>query len=240
MMGEDKEENTMEGKKIMKTVTFSYDDGVTQDQRLIDLFDKYGVKCTFNLNSGKAESGGPMTRNNVTVAHVKPRLDEIPRIYRGHEVAVHTLTHPSLTTLPDEEVIREVEEDRKILSDIVGEEVVGMAYPNGAVDARVVRLIRENTGVLYSRTTVSTHDFQPQTELLTFHPTVHHTEWETMFDLARQFVEMQPESQQLFYIWGHAYEFDIDDSWDRFEEFLKLISGRDDIRYCTNREAFGL
>ena len=230
----------MEGKKIMKTVTFSYDDGVTQDQRLIDLFDKYGVKCTFNLNSGKAESGGPMTCNNVTVAHVKPRLDEIPRIYRGHEVAVHTLTHPSLTTLPDEEVIREVEEDRKILSDIVGEEVVGMAYPNGAVDARVVRLIRENTGVLYSRTTVSTHDFQPQTELLTFHPTVHHTEWETMFDLARQFVEMQPESQQLFYIWGHAYEFDIDDSWDRFEEFLKLISGRDDIRYCTNREAFGL
>ena len=61
-----------------------------------------------------------------------------------------------------------------------------------------------------------------------------------MFALARQFVEMQPESQQLFYIWGHAYEFDIDDSWDRFEEFLKLISGRDDIRYCTNREAFGL
>ena len=33
----------MEGKEIMKTVTFSYDDGVTQDQRLIDLFDKYGV-----------------------------------------------------------------------------------------------------------------------------------------------------------------------------------------------------
>ena len=28
----------------MKAVTFSYDDGVTQDQRLIRLFDKYGLK----------------------------------------------------------------------------------------------------------------------------------------------------------------------------------------------------
>ena len=35
----------------MKAVTFSYDDGVTQDKRLISLFNKYGLKCTFNLNS---------------------------------------------------------------------------------------------------------------------------------------------------------------------------------------------
>ncbi len=34
-----------------KAVTFSYDDGVTQDIRLIELFDKYNLKCTFNLNS---------------------------------------------------------------------------------------------------------------------------------------------------------------------------------------------
>ena len=38
------------GKK--KAITFSYDDGVTQDERLISLFNKYGLKCTFNLNSG--------------------------------------------------------------------------------------------------------------------------------------------------------------------------------------------
>ena len=29
----------------MKAVTFSYDDGVTQDQRLISLFNKYNLKC---------------------------------------------------------------------------------------------------------------------------------------------------------------------------------------------------
>ena len=38
------------GKK--KAVTFSFDDGVTQDIRLIEILNKYGLKGTFNLNSG--------------------------------------------------------------------------------------------------------------------------------------------------------------------------------------------
>ncbi len=33
----------------MKAVTFSYDDGVTQDIRLIDMFNKYGLKATCYL-----------------------------------------------------------------------------------------------------------------------------------------------------------------------------------------------
>ncbi len=39
-----------DGKK--KAVTFSYDDGVVYDRRLVGIFNKYGLKCTFNLNSG--------------------------------------------------------------------------------------------------------------------------------------------------------------------------------------------
>ena len=34
-----------------KAITFSYDDGVTQDIRLIELLNKYNLKCTFNINS---------------------------------------------------------------------------------------------------------------------------------------------------------------------------------------------
>ena len=36
------------GKK--RVVTFSYDDGNPLDERLIGLFNKYGVKGTFHLN----------------------------------------------------------------------------------------------------------------------------------------------------------------------------------------------
>lgn len=41
-----------------KAVTFSYDDGVTQDIQLVNLFNKYGLKCTFNLNSGLMNKSG--------------------------------------------------------------------------------------------------------------------------------------------------------------------------------------
>ena len=34
-----------------KVLTLSYDDGVVQDIRLIEIMNKYGLKGTFNINS---------------------------------------------------------------------------------------------------------------------------------------------------------------------------------------------
>lgn len=223
----------------MKAVTFSYDDGVTQDQRLIEIFNKYDLKCTFNINSGYLGQPGSLLREDVTVAHVKPRPCEVRAIYEGHEIAGHTLTHPNLKALDDAQVIKEVEEDRLALSEIAGYEVVGMAYPGGTsyMDERVVDLIRNHTGMKYARTTTQTHNFDLQTELLAFNPTAyHHREMDLMFDLAEKFIDMKPDTPKLFYIWGHSYEFDIHNDWARFEEFCKLISGHDDIFYGTNKE----
>ena len=223
----------------MKAVTFSYDDGVTQDQRLIRIFEKYGLKCTFNINSGLLGRPGSLVREDVTVAHVKPRVCEVRAIYDGHEIAAHTLTHPALAGLKDEDIIREVEEDRIALSEIAGYEVVGMAYPGGTecMNSHVADLIRTGTGIRYARTTTSTHSFEPQDDLIVFNPTVyHHPEWNEMFDLAEKFLSMKADTPQIFYIWGHAYEFDIRDEWDRFENFCRMISGRPDIFYGTNRE----
>ena len=36
---------------VNKAITFSFDDAVTQDIRLIELLNKYNLKCTFNVNS---------------------------------------------------------------------------------------------------------------------------------------------------------------------------------------------
>lgn len=226
---------------MAKYLTFSYDDGVTQDQRLIALFNKYGMKATFNINSGRLGTPGSLVREDVTVAHVKPRACEVAKIYAGHEVAAHTLTHPMLPQLPDEEVIRQVEEDRKALSALVGYEVVGMAYPGGGgplFDERVVDLIRRHTGIRYARTTISTGDFAPQTDLLVFKPSVyHHREWDALFAMGERFLSLKTEEKQVYYVWGHAYEFDIENTWDRFEDFLKMMAHRDDIVYCTNAQA---
>lgn len=220
----------------MKAVTFSYDDAVTQDQRLIALFNKYGLKATFNINYNKLGVARSLIRQGVTVAHCKPQPCEVRGIYAGHEVAGHTLTHAHLPRVSDHEVIRQVEDDMKNLSALVGYDVVGTVYPCGDFDDRVVDLIKKHTSAAYARTTKKTDSFEPQEDLIRFAANVHHCDWDRLFAMAKEFIALKPETPQIFYIWGHAYEFDIDNSWDKMEEFCKLISGHDDIFYGTNRE----
>ncbi len=224
----------------MKAVTFSYDDGVTQDIRLAALFNKYGLKATFNINSGLLGQTATLKPYGVLVNHSKVRAADVPSIYEGHEVAAHTLTHPTLTHVSDEkEIIRQVEEDRLSLSDMVGYEVVGFAYPGGGVNfnSHIAELLRANTGVKYCRTTVSNASFARQENLYEFSPTVyHHRDMDEMFALGERFLALEPNEPAIFYIWGHSYEFDIADTWGRFEEFLAMISGKSDIFYGTNKE----
>lgn len=226
----------------MKALTFSYDDGVDQDKRLIELFNKYGLKGTFNLNSdllGRRED--TLTILGRTVGHHKVFSADVRHIYDGHEVAVHTLTHPLLPKIEDDkEIVRQVEDDRIKLSELCGYEVVGMAYPCGGQnhDDRVANIIRENTGVKYSRTIISNYSFDVQEDLYKFKPTVYHFgEFDKMFELGQKFLEAEADTPQILYVWGHAYEFDVrDGDWERMEEFCKMMSGRDDIFYGTNKE----
>lgn len=213
------------GKK--KAITFSYDDGVTQDIRLIEIFNKYHLKATFNLNSELLGRDGYLIREDVRY------------IYEGHEIAVHTLTHPALTLVEDDkEVLRQVEQDRINLSELAGYEVEGMAYPMGAFDDRIVRIIRDNTPIKYAREVAVTGSFEPYPDLYRYKGTLyHHKNWDSLFDMGQKFLNLEAETPQVFYIWGHAYEFDIyPERWKQFEEFCRMISGREDIFYGTNKE----
>lgn len=223
----------------MKAVTFSYDDGVIQDIRLVELLNKYGLKCTFNLNSECFGRKNIFQRAEGRICGYRIHPDDVKYVYDGHEVAVHTLTHPRLPELDDAEVIRQVEQDRLNLSEMVGYEVVGMAYPFGLPkdEERVPRLIKENTGVLYSRTTILTDSYDKQDDLYRFAPNEFHLHFDKMMEMGEKFIEMTPDRPQLLYIWGHAYEMDYaSENWCRLEEFFKLISNKDDIFYGTNKE----
>lgn len=222
----------------MKAVTFSYDDGVLQDERLIAILDKYGLRGTFNINSELLGKPGELNIQGTRVDHTKIAPERVSTVYRNHEVAVHTLTHPNLTGLSEEEILRQVEEDRKNLSAMVGYSVVGMAYPCGGVnnDDRVAAILKQKASVKYARTITSNHSFDLQKNLYRFDPTVYHREMDAMFALGEEFLRLQPEEPKIFYIWGHSYEFDLWNTWERFEEFCKFISGKADIFYGTNTE----
>ena len=222
----------------MKAVTFSFDDGVTQDIRLIEILNKYGLKCTFNLNSGFLGLDGTLDRNGRTVRHDKISADRIKDVYKGHEVAVHTCTHPNLTELDKNEIISQVENDRTRLSEICGYEVVSMAYPCGGVnnDDRVAEIIRENTGVRFARGLESTYKFDLQENLLRFKPTVYYIE-DCLDEVVDRFLSLEASEPQLLYIWGHSYEMDAEYiTWEKMEKVCKRLSGKSDIFYGTNKD----
>lgn len=218
-----------------KAITFSFDDGVTQDARCVEILNKYGLKATFNVNSGLLGREGTLCNGKRTVRHDKIEPAEVAKIYAGHEVAVHTLTHPNLTKLSDDKMVYEVEEDRKKLSELCGYEVIGMAYPGGHYDDKTKKLLRERTGVRYARTASSVYSFELPKDLLAVDGMYYCDErLESVID---EFLALETDKPQLLYIWGHSYEMDFEFiTWEKFESLCKKMSGRADIFYGTNKE----
>lgn len=216
-----------------KALTFSYDDDVEQDVRLLQIFEKHGMRCTWNLNSGLMEPDshffiGERRINRLTMQQAKS-------LYLDQEIAVHTCTHPDPTAISDEQLVREIADDKRGLEQAFECEITGMAYPFGKYSDHVVEIVR-SCGIRYARTVVSTHSFALPEDPFRLGATCHHND-EALFDLARAFLEAKPEIPMLFYIWGHSYEFDVDDNWDRIEALCQLLGGREDIAYLTNAQA---
>lgn len=228
----------MDYKKIL---TFSFDDGVTQDIRFIELLDKYGLKCTFNLNSELLGKDGYLTINDKKINHNKIQPDKVRDVYKNHEIAAHTLTHPHLTTVSEDEIIRQVEKDKENLSVLAGYTVRGFAYPGGGVNCNrfVADVIKDKTSVEYARTIMHSYNFEIQDDAYLFKPTISFLkEKDETVRLCNEFINLETDDVKLFYIWGHSYEMDINDDWAFAEEILKKLGGREDVLYCTNSEAF--
>lgn len=219
-----------------KVLTLSYDDGVVQDIRLIDIMNKNGLKGTFNINTGLYCAEDTVREKY----YGRMKLSEAKELYinSGHEVAVHALTHPFLEKLKPEQGLVEIIEDRKNIEKEYNQIARGMAYPFGTYSDKVVEAL-ENCGICYSRTTKSTESFSLPQNWLTLHPTCHHNNPRLM-ELAKNFVESKPDFKHscMFYLWGHSYEFDNNDNWNVIEEFAEYIGGKEDIWYATNIEVY--
>ena len=219
-----------------KFLTFSFDDGVTQDRRLVELFNKYGLKGTFNLNSGYFGLKSVLETPSFKVGYDRIEPEELRELYSGHEVAVHTVRHPRLDLLTQDEVFHEVEDDRLRLEELSGQPIFGMAYPGGPFfNDEIINTIVTRTPIRYSRSTEGHHSLKMPEKLMEWEPSTHVHD-DDVFDLAHKLIESKPEDDLLLYIWGHAYEFDIYQWWDKLEELCALLSGHDDITYATNGE----
>lgn len=220
-----------------KALTLSYDDGVEQDIRLIEIMNRHGLKGTFNLNSGLyAPEDTVYPKGQVHRRMTKKQVTEVYG-HAGQEIAVHSLTHPFLEQLPVPLAVGEVMRDRENLEEQFGTIVRGMAYPYGTFSDSLVEALK-SCGIAYARTTVSTNQFKIPADWLRLHPTCHHRSPE-LKSLAKKFVEDSvTQAPYLFYLWGHSYEFEGDGNWSVIEDFAEYTGNREDIWYAANIEIY--
>ncbi len=224
-----------EGKR--KALTLSYDDGVEQDIRLLELMAQHGVKGTFNINSGGYAAEGTVYPHGQISRRMSK--SQCTQIYNSPfaEVAVHALTHAFLNSITPAMVMKEIIQDRENLENQFGKIIRGMAYPYGTYNDMVVQVL-DQAGIAYARTVHSHLSFDMPSDWLRMGATCHHKNPQLM-QLAEKFLNETPERDPyLFYLWGHSFEFDKDNNWNVIEEFLKTAGGRDDIWYATNIEIY--
>lgn len=222
-----------------KAFTLSYDDAIRSDRQFIELINKYGLKSSFNISSYnclKAEK--EENPRNI-------KLSEIKELYKGHEIAAHGYTHPHLDRLPREVMIHEIFMDRKTLEEETGRIVKGFVYPYGNYNKDTIEALRL-CGIVYSRTCMGFpkhHEFDIPENWLEMDTTCHHAD-QRLFELADRFLNEDPlknwhrKAGYLFSVWGHTYEFEKPEDWERIEKLFKLIGGRDDIWYPTTIELY--
>lgn len=206
-----------------KALTMSYDDGPLSDRRLVEIFNKNGIRGTFHLNSSRFD-----TSNGF-------KSEEIAEIYKNHEVSCHTYTHPFPNTMPRESLIMEIMKDRQKLEEAVGYPVRGMSYPYGEYSPEVIAQFRA-LGMEYSRTVRSTNGFGIPQDFMQWNPTCHHNgDIMAKLEVFKNPPRCVP-NLMLFYVWGHSFEFDREDNWSLIEEFCAAASGMDEVWYATNIE----
>ena len=137
-------------------------------------------------------------------------------LYKGHEIASHTLTHANLKGLDEETVYNEISTDIRNLEAFYEQKIAGFVFPFGTYDESAFRILKE-CGIQYARTPGETHGFALQSDLLRFKPSFHHADADIMSGIDR-------------------YEFDVDDNWEYMESILKKLAFHDDIFYGTNSQ----
>ncbi|MCR5694674.1 MAG: polysaccharide deacetylase family protein [Clostridia bacterium] len=244
----------LKNRKFHKYFTLSFDDGVTQDLRLIGILKKYGMPCTFNLNTGLFGANWTWVADMVGkpgLSHLRFTEEQIRTgIYNGFDVEVHTLNHPSLAGNYGDNanaIIAEVGDDAKNIKELTGIEPVGMAYPGGRecdTSPFVIKTIVENTPVRFARLAVSQEhpeEFALPEQFMKWYPSAAVFDMEKCRALASDFIAAEPKDRDmLFYVWGHAYDLDCKDIWEDFEELVRLMAEDPGIICVSNAEFYGL
>jgi len=203
---------------MAKYFLLSFDDGTIYDRRFVELLNKYGMKATFNLNSGledfvwQYEDRFPVRRQV---------LADTVELYRGHEVASHSLHHHWLNTLTPPQLTREIGEDCAALKKLFNLEEIGFGVPFTACTEREIKIIRKFVRYIRLSELADTFDLPKDPYHIPIHGLYNDAD---IREKITRFAECDQEDA-LFVMAGHSYELEVLQHWEYMESLLQLISG---------------
>ena len=111
-------------------IALTFDDGPTPGvtDLILDELARQQVKATFFMIGEKVAAAPNLARRVLA---------------EGHEVANHTFTHPRLTTLPDREVISEIEKTQEIIQEVLNHRPIWFRPPFGDLRQNQARLLAD-------------------------------------------------------------------------------------------------
>ncbi len=201
----------------MKVVQ-SWDDGVVDDIRLVELLRRYEAKAAFNLNPGLYQSQRSFGWQYGDKDVWRLSRHEITEIYTGFEITNHSGTHPNLPDLPAAALEQEVRDSRHRLQDWFQQPVRGFCYPFGSFNPMVKNAVCE-AGHGYARTVKECE--QPFPAIDPFELAV------SCRFAAPDFwsrYEQTKATGGVFLFWGHSYELINEPMWADLENKITRIS----------------
>ncbi len=234
-----------EGESMAKTYkkyfTLSFDDGTTEDEKMVELLKKYGIKASFCINTGLMDGN-----DVIEVAGNWRRMSfdyaKENKVYEGFDVISHGFKHKELTFLSDDEIISEIKNDSEKIKELTGNTPVGFAYPGGTAyyNGYITSVMLSSTGVRFARDTTDTFSFALPENFMAWNPTCSILD-NKLFSVAEEFINAEAtDGDLLFYAWDHPWAITAYNAWDKTERLFKMLSECDDIVFVSNTEFYNL
>ncbi len=231
-------------------VTTSWDDGNPLDLRVAELLADAGLRGTFYIPI-------EWDQHPILDGSGMRRLIDL-----GMEVGAHTYTHVDATSIPPEQLRRELRESRDVLEQRIGAPVTAFCYPKGRFRKRLRAMLIEE-GYRTARTTQSLRcevDFDPLYMPVTCQLFPHGrlrlashalkesngrglVNWCNGLGMSSNLEALMQRAAALVaqqggavHVWGHSWELEQFDLWPVLQRFVKIVAEHPELRPVTNSQ----
>lgn len=226
-------------------VTTSWDDGYLLDLKMADLLKKCGIKGTFYVSPNNRE----FAKKDLLSE------EQVKFLNQNFEIGAHTMTHPSLNKISLAEAAQEIGDSKKYLEQVIGKSIESFCYPGGHYQKKHKDIIKQGGFKLartvksfrfdipdYFETPTSLHAYDHWLDVwnvwrfVNFNPIKffqYYRHWDL---LALAMFDKIKNEGGIFHLWGHSWEIEKNNDWDRLENVFKYIGNNSNVVYATNQE----